>query len=167
MRNECNRLVRKARARYIQEQTENYSNDPKAFWMNIRDVLPNSKVESSSFKLVDHTKKTLINDDETATFINKYFTEIGPKLAENLNDPWVPQGEESTVEITNIRVSTDKVLKVCKAIDISKSSAVDGLSSKILKDAFVAIVHKLTRLFNLSLTHGKFQCGYRYNIYKE
>ena len=60
------------------------------------------------------------------------------------------------MEITNIRVSTDEVLKVCKAIDISKSSAVDGLSSKILKDAFVAIVHKLTRLFNLSLTHGKF-----------
>ena len=60
------------------------------------------------------------------------------------------------MEITNIRVSTDEVLKVCKAIDISKSSAVDGLSSKILKDAFVAIVHKLTRLFNLPLTHGKF-----------
>ena len=69
MRNECNRLVRKARARYIQEQAGNYSNDPKAFWRNIRDVLPNSKVESSSFKLVDQTKKTPINDDETATFI--------------------------------------------------------------------------------------------------
>ena len=78
MRNECNRLVRKARARYIQEQAENYSNDPKAFWRNIRDVLPNSKVESSSFKLVDHTKKPPINDDETATFLINILLKLDP-----------------------------------------------------------------------------------------
>ena len=48
----------------------------------------------------------------------------------------------------------DEVTRLIKEIDISKSSSVEYLSSRILKDAFSTIPHVLLSIFNASLTTG-------------
>ena len=43
-----------------------------------------------------------------------------------------------------------EIIKLCKEININKSSCIDHLSSEILQDAFLIIPEKLTEVFNLS-----------------
>ena len=45
-----------------------------------------------------------------------------------------------------------EVRKLCLQIDITKSSAIPGLSSKILKDAFLCLIPQITFIFNLSFS---------------
>ena len=156
MRNECNLLVKRAKARYIQEQAEQDSKDPKKFWKNISDILPNCKNLKAPINLVDTTTKLPVPENDTAAFINNFFVDIGPRLAEQHVEPWVYKGKISETSLDEVTVTLMEVDKACKSIDISKSSAIDGLSSKIIKDAFIALCDKLTKLFNLSLNSGKF-----------
>ena len=39
-------------------------------------------------------------------------------------------------------------MKICEKININKSSCIDGLSSEVLRDAFLALPDKLCTLFN-------------------
>ena len=55
-----------------------------------------------------------------------------------------------------ILTDTEELLKLCKDININKSSALDYLSARILKDAFIVLIDKLVICFNLSFTKGYF-----------
>ena len=100
-----------------------------------------------------------------ADFINKYFAEIGGKLAEPLieenhhilkevdNLVW-PEEEESnklTADITQ-----EEPLPFIKSINTSKSSAIDGVTSMIYKDVFLSMPTKIFKIFNASLKTLKF-----------
>ena len=52
-------------------------------------------------------------------------------------------------------MENDELLKLLKNI-ITKSSAIDYLSSNILKDDFTCLINQLTFLFNLSFNTGTF-----------
>ena len=47
-------------------------------------------------------------------------------------------------------------MKLCKDINIYKASSIEYLSSRILKDAFLAIPTIITKLMNISLSQGIF-----------
>ena len=70
--------------------------------------------------------------EQSAEFLNNYFTGIGPKLAKGL-DPskWAP-GEP-------------------KRFKIAKASGYSHLSTKVLKDSFLVLTAQLTYIFNVSL----------------
>ena len=65
-------------------------------------------------------------------------------------------GEEVKYKISDIQTSKDEVMKLCKDINIYKASSIEYLSSRILKDAFLAIPTIITKLMNLSLSQGIF-----------
>ena len=81
-----------------------------------------------------------LRNGDDADYMNrsKYYTEAGPKLADQIRSKWVP--EEC---LKNINTSFEFefipeawVQKLITDIKMSKSSAVDKLSSRLLKDAF-------------------------------
>ena len=55
-----------------------------------------------------------------------------------------------------ITVSKQEVRKCVSEIDIYKSSSIDNISSRILKDAFFAIIPQLTRMYNCSFATNTF-----------
>ena len=50
----------------------------------------------------------------------------------------------------------EEVVKLCKDINVYKSSGIDGLSSRICKDAFLVLSNQLTYLLNCSLSMSIF-----------
>ena len=54
----------------------------------------------------------------------------------------------------DISTNYDEILGLCKNINTNYTSAVDYLSSRILKDAFLVLVDKLVICFNLSFSIG-------------
>ena len=76
---------------------------------------------------------------------------VGPQLARNFNNEWNFLGEYAQNQIDDFVTNPDEVIKLCKAIMPLKSSGIDSVSSRILKDAFLILNHQLTHIFNSSL----------------
>ena len=151
IRNQCISRIRKAKADFIKENLNNNIGDQKKFWKNIQDVLPSKKNNGKiSIKLTDKDSGQPILENNTASFINDFFVNIGPNLAKNCNTEWKFRGLDSVNYTDNIVTNDDEIIKLCKAININKSSCVDHLSSQILRDAFLAVPEKMVQLFNLS-----------------
>ena len=64
--------------------------------------------------------------------------------------PGIQNAEKSETTLENIGTNEEEVIKLCKAININKSSSVLNVSSEVLRDAFLAVPNILTNLFNLS-----------------
>ena len=58
--------------------------------------------------------------------------------------------------MNNITTNTDEVVKLCHSIESHKSSSIETLSSRLIKDAFLAIPEIITGCFNLSFSQGMF-----------
>ena len=86
--------------------------------------------------------------------MNKYFATIGSDLTRAFPVLTHPPQNDFGDSLEQITTSEQEVLKLVKEINISKSSAIDNLSSKVLKDAFSSLIGKLTKIFNLSFQKG-------------
>ena len=75
-------------------------------------------------------------------------------MARNLNNVWSFDGTTCDQDIHNPQTNVLEVESLIKNIDLLKSSAMDGLPTKVLKEAFVVISHQLTYMFNKSLEKG-------------
>ena len=82
--------------------------------------------------------------------MNEYYTEAGPNLAKKMNESWEPIDSLKNITSTfSFEFITETLVqKLVSEIKISKSSAIDNLSSRILKDAFSVLTVELTHLYN-------------------
>ena len=155
LRNNVGKLVEKAKREHFQEEYENSKDDPKRFWRNIYDIIPKNKNNKSNIHLNDQDGKE-VSITETATFINNYFTNIGPKLASKFNEKWKYFGKEIENSIEDIKVIEGYVFDFVKDINVGKSSGFKEISSECLRDALIVLIPQLSHIFKQSILTGKF-----------
>ena len=80
LRNLTKKGVDKARADFTKSNLNSCKNDSKKFWKELREILPNDK-SNKRFGLVDQSSRHRVEENNTANYINKYFSEVGPELA--------------------------------------------------------------------------------------
>ena len=170
IRNETKLWVKNAKAEYIKHQLEVNAKDSKKFWRNIQTISPNQKRQTSIITLIDQSTKQYIPKDEVPDYINEYFSMVGCKLDTHRDawiypgrdlpqldthlDAWIYPGRDSPPQLQPTTV--EEVAKLIKEIDITKSSSIDHISSRVLRDAFEIISEKPTYLFNLSISVSSF-----------
>ena len=154
LRNQTLSTIRRAKANFVQEEL-NGDISAKKFWEKINYVLPNS-TKNMRFNLIDQTTHDPIPTEETAEYINDFFADIGPTLANAIphNDIVTRPQTVPKACMPEMRVNEAEVLKEVNKIDVYKSSSVSQISSRLLKDAFLVIIPQLTYLYNLS-----FECN--------
>ena len=156
LRNQTLSVIRAAKANFVQEEL-NGENSAKKFWEKINYVMPNG-IKKTNFNLIDKNSDIPIPAHNTADYINNFFADIGPNLANaigNNNNQQMRQSAPKAI-MSEIRVTEIEVLPAVKTINNYKSSSIDYLSSRILKDAFLAIIPQLTFLYNKSFVSNKF-----------
>ena len=87
LRNWANNAVKTAKADFINQELENNKSDPKIFWRNIRDVLPNPKTGTIDIK--NSVNGESLGKDMQAQVINDFFAGIGQSLANKFTQPIV------------------------------------------------------------------------------
>ena len=97
----------------------------------------------------------MVDMENTANYFNDYFTNIGPKLAQQHRKPWNYDGIEADIILGDMHTDVPEIIKLCKEININKSSSINHLSSEIIRDAFLAVPAKVVELFNLSFDLGE------------
>ena len=151
LRNDCTKRLRNARADYIKENLENNQGNPKKFWKNIQNILPNKKKKSTvTFDLYNSKADKQVDNKQTADFINDFFVSIGPNLSKNNKERWNYYGHHTDLILEDIYTSIEEVINLCNNININKSSCIENLSAEVLRDAFLAVPEKITELLNCS-----------------
>lgn len=99
-----------------------------------------------------------IPDSQIPTHINNFFSTIGPKLADKFGSPSpTPQTSEpqpNTPTLTINTITSTQLYNEIKKINIYKSSGIDGISSRIIKDAMLILLEEFTYLFNQTILTG-------------
>ena len=155
MRNNVGKLIFQAKRNHFEEEYIASKNDPKKFWSNIFTILPKNKDKDSNINLKDEFGKNIENEN-TSSFINEYFVNVGPELAKKHNSTWKFYGNENLNTIINLKLNRGKINLLIDNIDVTKSSGIDYLSSRCLKDALSILVPHLCHIFELSLQYGVF-----------
>ena len=155
LRNDVGYLVDMAKKQHFQEEYENSKDDPKRFWRNIYDIIPKNKENRVNLNLKNKDGEE-IKFDETATFINDYFTNIGPNLASKFNEKWKYFGEEIDNTLDDIKIIEGYVFDFVREINICKSSGFKEISSKCLRDALLVLIPQLSYIFELAIKTGIF-----------
>ena len=154
--NEVGGNLRNLRANFLTQQQEAFKSDPKKFWKSVSSIVPDKKVKSAEVWLKDQTTGREVNSKGVAEHFNSFFSYVGPNLAKNYSEKWYYYGERMDVGMQQMETDEEEVFNLCKGINIYKSSGIDGLSSRICKDAFLALSHQLTYLLNCSLSMAVF-----------
>ena len=108
-------------------------------------------------KIIDDDGSTYENL-KAANFLNNYYVNVGPSLAKQHMKKWEKENCKIKTNSTfNFHWVTEREIKqIIKDICITKSSAIEGLNTRILKDAFEVLSFELAYMYNSCLQNGIF-----------
>ena len=141
LRNITKNRIKEAKADFIKDNVNHHKSDPSKFWKQIL-ILP-KKAKLGIINLVDEDNNA-VDLNDVANYINEYFVNVGPELAREFTTPWTSELRQVNTELKSIRTTVEEVLKLVEQIDCYKSSAISHLSSRVIKDAFLAIPGVIT-----------------------
>ena len=154
LRNNCLRDVRKAKADFICEKLDENISDSKKFWGTINSILPGRKNSSHDISLLNENIE--VHKEEIPNYMNNYFSTIGSCLAEKFDNQLIMNHvlEECPNILQPFLIDEEEVLKVVKEINVTKSSAIENISSRVMKEAFYVQITRLVKIFNISFASG-------------
>ena len=110
-------------------------------------LLP-SRDSGNTIRLMDAGQNEVIEEEDLPGCVNACFTGIGPKLASNFSDNWIPDLPDYQGNMIGpIQVRVDEIEKLVK--DTCKASSVPYISTCVLKDTFAVISVQLCYMYNL------------------
>lgn len=158
LRNKCTRLIAKAKQEYILLKMQEHSGDAKKFWHLIDSVFVGTSYTQMDINLTDPETGLPVLDIQAPDYMNKSLTTAGKKLADQLpNVLFKDTLQNFTAMLKFRRITVEETLKQIEGISMYKSSAIDDLSSRVLKDALmclpipcvISLMYPLTREFSL------------------
>ena len=157
LRNWTNNTVKEAKAHYVKEELRTNASDPKKFWRNIKNVLPNPS--SNNINIVNSITNEVMPNDRQAQEINSFFaiirTNLAKKFAGNARTP-LPDRDPLLPKLDLTHITQIEVLKLIESISVYKSSGLDNISSRVLKDFMLLVRKEITTLYNMIIDTGVF-----------
>ena len=108
-------------------------------------------MEKKAINLVDDDGNTISKND-TSAHINKFFAEIGPKLARTHQADFVFNGTRCDNDMPDLEFTDDEIIKCVRDLDVSKSSAIEYLPTCIFKQAVLHKPSRFIKIINLSVS---------------
>jgi hypothetical protein len=160
-RNELNEVIKATKARYYNTKLQN-SKTSKEGWNTLNNLLNRqSKATTVNELNIGHGNKITDRKDIVDEF-NKFFTSIGPNLAKNITDsdtsPHPLSYMNHSINAFSFEnISIHDIKREIKNLEIGKSTGLDKISTKLVKQADETICESLVYIsVNLSLETGIF-----------
>ena len=140
---------------YFSKLILKYKNNIKKTWQVIKEAIGKEKYKQQNLPkkiLVD--KISITETESIAESFNKYFTQIGPKLAKDIGTSTKSFNEYIKKHDTT---QPEKVISVNEfSLKINKSAGYVDISFNVVKKCFGVLHKPLLHIFNLSLQTGIF-----------
>ena len=149
LRNVTNNSVKAAKANYVKNELETNKSEPKKFWMNIKSVLPDAK--TGTINITHDVTKATLPKKHQAEVINNFFASIGAQLGNKFPDPPGLENVRNDIDAFEINpITQPEVLKLINKISMYKSSGVENICSRVVKDFLTLALREVTMLYNFS-----------------
>ena len=153
-----NKTRRAAKKMYYDNQFSKFIKNSKQTWKVIREIIGHKK-QTDHLPEFFRSDGQLISDYlEIANGFNNFFSEIGPKLASEIDASDISYKDYlsdcNPVNFEFSRISEIDILKICKQMKPKVSSGADFISNKLLQEIAPIIITPLHYLINLSLETG-------------
>ena len=156
LRNWTNNAIKAAKGDYLREELNNSRTDPRKFWRNIKNVLPDQATGSINIK--NPVTGVTMPRDRQAQVVNDFFANIGENLATKFRGGETPVlVHENIIDKLEIRhITQPEVLTLISKISTTKSSGMDNVSSRVLRDFLTLASREITWLYNNIIDTGIF-----------
>ena len=151
----------KAKKYHYNEKFNNCKKDLKTTWQLITEVSGTKKGQSKQLPEYFRYKGDILRSpQDIADNFNKYFTKIGPQLANQ-----IPKGKKHLKDFLStpnplsfefLELSESRILNFISKMKSKSSYGADSISNKVLKFIAPTIIQPLKHLINTSLRTGYF-----------
>jgi len=168
MRNLVQRMCRTAKADYFDNQIEENKCNPKKLWNQFKKLGYQHEVKSDSNIVLKIDGENCHDNNSIANHFNSYFTTVASKLVEKLPvakglysvfsslfENFYRQKSPSLCKLNLSHVSENFVYKELCSLNTSKSTGLDDIPARFLKDAAPVVKLPITFLINMSISEGK------------
>ena len=159
-RNFYNKIIRAAKKTYFEKNLENSKNDPKSTWSLLNEALNRKSKKNSHIDSINLYNSSITDSEKIADEFNRFFTNIGQEIAENIPNTCV-QPEEYLQEPTCESFSFDRlnsimVEELINSLDSKPCKDIYEISTSLIRFVSKEISCPLAHIFNLSLDQGTF-----------
>lgn len=143
---------------YVKAQLKTHEADPRKFWNAIKAVWSPKNSSGPIVSLVDPATNCQIDDAKVPETFNHHLCTVGQKRSQKFAHapPFMRRLQEVADEFYLNEITCQEVRTLVDKIKITKSSAIEGLTLRVLKDAFEVLLEQLALLFNTSIETGTF-----------
>ena len=150
LRNKVVKLMRSAKSSYFQTLNPK---DNKQFWKAVKYL----NKQQSTIPTLHYQDTVAESNFEKASLLNEFFStcfnrDIPPLSSADTGQHTVQHGSCPD----ELLCTTDEVLFLIQSLDSSKANGPDGISAQMLKATAHSIAPSLTKLFNISISQGRF-----------
>ena len=166
-RNFVQKLCKKTKSQYFNEQVDLHKSDSKKLWNQFKKLGYSQNVKKDSKTVLSIQGTNCYDDTAIANHFNEFFTTIASQLVEKLpaskglytvdKEPvkqFYAIRKTSNDELSLRHVSEDFVYKELCNLNTSKSTGLDGIPARFLKDAAPIIKIHITFLINYSISEA-------------
>ena len=154
-RNEINIKLRNAKRNYYSTHIAGQKHGPKRAWKSINNLLGRQNKPTIVHEL-NLNDNNLTTPKDIAEGFNDYFSNIGPKLAteiESSNINFEMYAINAKSEFTALKpVIVSNVYRLLLGLSSNKATGIDKISCKIIKLAAPVVSDSLTLIFNQCMT---------------
>jgi hypothetical protein len=157
-KNKLSSLIKKTKEEYFKAKLSNAKNS-KESWQAINELL-NKRSKTTQIKQLNINDRVITDDDKIADSFNEYFSTIGCTLSDKIigndTDPmsFVTPIHGNSFDFTSITIQ--ETIDVLNQIKSKKSPGLDGIGTRLLKDATNIIAEPLVNIFNVSFQRAIF-----------
>lgn len=163
LRNKVKRTVIKTKRSFVLSKLNDSTNNPRNYWKELNNLFSPSPITRTS-ELILSDNGMDVDIQQSADFMNTYFSKVGEKLAEAINtnnENYLAELQSEADMQNNLLISwrptnTQEIEIMIDAIDVNKSSMTENINSRLLKDCLYLTMDKICILFNRILTDGIF-----------
>ena len=146
---------------YYQNNFNQYTGDSKKTWQTISELTSrkSGKTAVTSLKV---NRVSITNPTELSNEFNNHFATIGPELSRNIDSP---DGDVILQMAMFIRAdqcfqlcptSVDKVFSLLNELNKSKTTGLDKISARLIRECADLICIPISDIFNQSVSRGIF-----------
>ena len=154
--------IREAKSIYYENSFLKFKNDIKQTWTVIKDIISKNKKTKDLPEYFVENGVCVTDKNTIANKFNRYFTNIGPELAEKITPPGCDKSfknylkKRTACQFEFKQVTVEMVDKIFDKVKSKTSTGIDGLSNKLIKSIKDEILEPVTHIINQSFLTGKF-----------
>ena len=153
-----NKMRKNMKKGQVDEAYRDFTNGHQKFWKMIAELIKPDKVNQTA-DFIHHLTGEKVHNDKAADYFNEFFATVGEKMCTNMNFDIQAHPDltyEVRMECPPIEIVEDMIRKLVNGIKTSKSSGIDGINARVLKDALSVLIPQMVDLFKKSIEHGIF-----------